>query len=115
MLEDPQEKEKVSTKALQSLVIVYEWNQEKNPSLNKKNEKKKHKEDEWPRSYIPKASFLATLEANTPSPFTKKSAHMNEMMELFKQVQSICPFYMPSSRFHPMLNFSKISARKSAG
>ena len=39
VLEDPQEKEKVHTKASQSPVIVYEKNQEKNLSPNKENEK----------------------------------------------------------------------------
>ena len=42
VLENPQEKEKVSTKAIQSPIVVYEKdNQEKNPNPNKENEKKK--------------------------------------------------------------------------
>jgi len=63
VLEDPQEKEKVSTKASQNPIIIYERNQKKNPSLNKKNEKKKHKDDGLPTSYIPKAPFSSALEA----------------------------------------------------
>ena len=75
MLEDPQEKEKVSSKASQNQasqnpIIVYEKAQEKNPSPNKKNEKKKPK-NELPTSYIPKAHFPTALEANAPSMFTK--------------------------------------------
>jgi len=55
----------------QSLIIAYERNQEKNPNLNKENEKKKH-EDELPTSHILKAHFSAALEANTPSSLPRK-------------------------------------------
>ena len=86
MLEDPLEKEKISTRFSKSLIIDYERkdNLEKNTSPNKKNEKKKCNEDELSTLYISKTPFSATLEANTPSPFTKKGVHMDEMMKLFK-------------------------------
>jgi len=80
-------RKKVITKVGQSSIIVYEKDNQENPSPNKENEKKKRKEDELPKAYMPKAPFLAALEANTPSPFTKKGVRMDEMMELFKQVQ----------------------------
>ena len=99
MLENPQEKEKVSTKASQNPIIIYERNQKKNPSLNKKNEKKKHKK-EWiahivhlksPCFTCSKALFPPALEANTSSPFTKKGDRIDEMIELFKQIQINLP------------------------
>ena len=86
-------KKKVSTNASQKPIIVYErkGNQEKNSSPSKKNEKKKHKENEFSTSYIPRNPFPATLEAKTPCPFTKKGVRMDEMMELFKQIQIKLP------------------------
>ena len=39
----------------------------------------------------PKIPFPVTLEANTPSPFTKKGVRMDKMMELFKQVKINLP------------------------
>jgi len=67
VLKDPHEKEKVSTQASRSLIIVYERknNREENPNPNTKNEKKKHKKNELPIQYILKAPFPAALEANT--------------------------------------------------
>ena len=61
---------------------------EENINPNKKNDKKKHKKDELPTSYIPKAAFSAALQANAPSPFNKKGV-MDD--ELFKQVQIDLP------------------------
>jgi len=55
-------------------------------TLTRIRNKENHK-DELPTSYILKATFLATLEANNQSLFTKKGVLMDEMMELFKQVQ----------------------------
>jgi len=90
VLEDPLEREKVSTKVNQSPIIIYRRNQE-NPSPNKENEKKKYKEDELPTLYISKSPFTAALEANTQFMFTKKGVRMDEMRKLFKQVQINCP------------------------
>ena len=78
----------VSTEASRNPIIVYERrnNREENLNQNKEKDKEKYKE-ELPTSYTPKAPFSVALEANAPSPFTKKGVHMDEMMELFKQVQ----------------------------
>jgi len=78
--------ELVSSEVSQNLTIVYETrnNREANPNQNKKNDREKHKKEELPTSYTSKDSFPAALKANTPSPFTKKSIRMDEMMELFK-------------------------------
>ena len=63
----------VSIESSRNPTIVYERrnNKEENPNPNKKNDKEKHK-NELPISYIPKSPFLVALEANIPSPFTKK-------------------------------------------
>jgi len=85
--------EQVITKVSQNPTIVYERrnNKEGNPNQNKKKDKEKHKKEELPTSYIPKAPFPAALEANTSFSFTKKGIRMDEMMELFKQVQINLP------------------------
>lgn len=44
-----------------------------------------------PASYVPRAPFPAALASNTPSPFAKKGKSMDEMMDLFKQVQINLP------------------------
>ena len=78
----------MSTEVSQNPTIVYEMrnNKKENPNQNKEKEMEKHKKEELPTLYIPKAPFPVALEANTPSPFTKKGVRMDEMMELFKQV-----------------------------
>ena len=102
--------ELVSTEVSRNPTIVYERrnNRKENPNRNKEKDKEKHKKEELPTSYTKKIAFPAALEANTPSPFTKKGVQMDEM-ELFKQVQ----INLPSNRFHQTLNFSRIFAHRS--
>jgi len=83
ILENPYEPKNVNNEASQQPVSTSD--SEASPI-----EKTKHNEG-VPTSYIPKAPFPAALQANTPSPFAKKGTRMDEMMELFKQVQINLP------------------------
>ena len=85
--------ELVSIKISWNPTIVYEKrnNREEKLNQNKEKDREKHKKEELSTLYIPKAPFPAALEANTPSPFTKKGVRIDEMMELFKQVQINLP------------------------
>ena len=85
ILENPYEPKNVNNEASHQPVSTSD--SETNPI-----EKTKHNGD-VPTLYIPKAPFPAALQANTSSPFAKKGTRMDEIMELFKQVQINLPLF----------------------
>ncbi|XP_043716296.1 uncharacterized protein LOC122664515 [Telopea speciosissima] len=70
------------------------------PSLEASQASKDHEIDQFgkdsnPDVYMPRAPFPSCLESPSSSAFGKKSARMEEMMELFKQVSAVLSNPLP--------------------